>query len=278
VSDIASGSVVVGQRIAGRYGHLWLSANGSYTYTADISTAINSAATGSHLQDDFSYTASDGNGSSSNAATLDITLDRPPLVTASNVALPPSNIVAASSLFSVGNPDSDGDPITQYSFYDGASTASSGEFLLNGAAQPMGTNQPLVVGAAQLSQVTFQTGTGAGDDLYITAYAGSAASNVGHIQVSLTAPPPPPSGPPSISFNDQTVAPSQSVPLTSIFSASGGGITEYEVWFSHPEGGNPALGTVTNNGIPIALDQPVTVANLNGLNYIGSSTRAPNSG
>ena len=77
---------------------------------------------------------------------------------------------------------------------------------------------------------------------------------------------------PAITFNDQTVAPSQSVPLTSIFSVSGSGITEYQVWFSHPEGGNPALGTVTDNGNPIAVDQAVTVASLSGLNYIGSST------
>ena len=272
VSDTASGTVVVGQRIAGRYGHLWLSANGSYTYTADIGSAINSAATGSHLQDVFSYTTGDGNGGSSNTATLDITLDRPPAVTVSNVTLPASNIVAASSLFSVGNPDPDGDPITQYSFYDSSSTPSSGQFLFNGAAQPKGTNQPLVVSAAQLSQVTFQSGTNAGDDLYITAYAGSATSNVGQVVASVTPPPPPPSSAPAITFNDQTVAPSQSVPLTSIFSVSGSGITEYQVWFSHPEGGNPALGTVTNNGIPIALDQPVTVASLNGLSYIGSST------
>ena len=269
VSDTSS-TGVVGQPIAGLYGHLTLNADGSYTYTADISSAINSAATGSHLHDVFTYTAADGNGGNSNAATLNITLDRLPVVTASNVALPPSTIVAVSSLFSPNDPD--GDPITQYSFYDSSITASSGQFLLNGAAQPKGTNQPLVVSAAQLSRVTFQSGTNAGDDLFITAYAGSVASNVGQLVASVTPPPPPAGSAPAITFNDQTVAPSQSVPLTSIFSVSGSGITEYQVWFSHPEGGNPALGMVTNNGIPIALDQPVTVASLSGLNYIGSST------
>ena len=192
VSDTASGTVVVGQRIAGRYGHLWLSADGSYTYTADISAAINSAPTGSHLQDVFSYTASDGNGGSSNTATLDITLDRPPVVTVSNVTLPASSIVAASSLFSVSDPDPDGDPITQYSFYDDSRTAGSGEFLLNGAAQPKGTYQPLFVSAAQLSQVTFEAGAGGtADDLYIAAYDGSMVSNIGHLQVSAAEPPAP---------------------------------------------------------------------------------------
>ena len=78
------------------------------------------------------------------------------MVTVSNVTLPASSIIAASSLFSVSNPD--GDPITSYAFYDDSRTAGSGEFLLSGVAQPKGTYQPLVVSASQLSQVTFEGG------------------------------------------------------------------------------------------------------------------------
>jgi hypothetical protein len=76
-----------------------------------------------------------------------------------------------------------------------------------------------------------------------------------------------------ITPHNQTVANNQAVPLTSIFSVSGTGITQYQVWFSHPEGGNPALGTVTNNGTPIALDQPVPITSLSGLSYTGSATQ-----
>jgi VCBS repeat-containing protein len=212
VSDTAHGTGVVGQPIAGIYGHLTLSANGSYTYTADIASAINSAATGSHLHDVFSYTAGDGNGGISNAATLNITLDRPPVVTASNLALTQNNIVAASSLVGVSDPD--GDPITQYSFYDDSRVASSGEFLLNGVPQPKGTYQPLYVSASQLAQVTFQVGA-AGDDLYIAAYDGSVASNIGHLQVSVAAPPAP-----VVTVSNVTLPQNDVVAASSLFSVS----------------------------------------------------------
>ena len=77
---------------------------------------------------------------------------------------------------------------------------------------------------------------------------------------------------PVVSATNQTVADNQSVPLSSIFSVSGSGITEYQVWFSWPEGGDPAFGSVTDNGTPIALDQWVTVSSLSGLDFIGSGT------
>ena len=129
----------------------------------------------------------------SNIAHLQVSAATPPapVVTASNVTLPQSDIVAASSLFSATNP-AGATPITSYAFYDDSRTASSGEFLLNGVAQPKGTYQPLVVSASQLSQVTFEAGSGGTeDDLYIAAYDGSAASNIAHLQVSAAAPPAP---------------------------------------------------------------------------------------
>ncbi len=228
LSDTASGAGVVGQPIAGRYGHLTLNADGSYTYTADISSAINNAPTGNHLQDVFTYTAGDGNGGSSNATKLDMTLDRVPVVTASNVVLPPSTIVAASSLFSATDPD--GDPITQYSFYDDSRTASSGEFLLNGVAQPKGTYQPLFVTESQLSQVTFEAGAGGTeDDLYIAAYDGSVASNIAHLQVSAAMPPAP-----VVTVADATLPQNDIVPASSLFSvtnpAGASPITQYSFY------------------------------------------------
>ena len=100
-------------------------------------------------------------------------------------------------------------PITRYSFYDDSRTASSGEFLLNGVPQPKGTYQPLFVSVAQLAQVTFQAGT-SGDDLYIAAYDGSVASNIGHLQVSVAG-----------SGHDQTLA------LLSQYMASSFGPSDY---------------------------------------------------
>ena len=78
VSAVAGLSGNVGASLAGAYGHLTLSANGSYSYVADNSAAIAAAATGSHLHDVFGYTASDGLGGTANAS-LDITLNRLPM-------------------------------------------------------------------------------------------------------------------------------------------------------------------------------------------------------
>ena len=85
VSDVAHGAGTVGASLAGIYGHLTLNADGSYSYVADNSSAISSAPTGSHLQDAFAYTVSDGNGGTA-TGTLTVTLDRAPVVTASNTA------------------------------------------------------------------------------------------------------------------------------------------------------------------------------------------------
>ena len=88
VSDATSGAGTVGTSLAGAYGHLTLNANGSYSYVADNSAAIAAAPTGSHLQDTFSYTVSDGNGGTA-TASLTITLDRAPVAsnsTATDVA------------------------------------------------------------------------------------------------------------------------------------------------------------------------------------------------
>ena len=71
VSDATSGAGTVGTSLAGAYGHLTLNANGSYSYVADNSAAIAAAPTGSHLQDTFSYTVSDGNGGTATASLTD---------------------------------------------------------------------------------------------------------------------------------------------------------------------------------------------------------------
>ena len=77
---------------------------------------------------------------------------------------------------------------------------------------------------------------------------------------------------PVVTATNQTVAYDQSIPITDLFSVSGSGITEYKIWFSDPQAGAPALGTVTKNGTPIALNQTVTVSSLSGLEYTGSAT------
>jgi hypothetical protein len=75
-----------------------------------------------------------------------------------------------------------------------------------------------------------------------------------------------------VTAHNQTVSYNQQVSLSNIFTVTGSGISQYQVWFSWPEQGAPALGTVTNNGTSIALDTWVTLASLNGVVYTGSAT------
>ncbi len=157
VSDTAHGAGTVGTSLAGQYGHLTLNADGSYSYVADNTAAIGSGATGSHLQDVFTYTVSDGNSGTANAS-IAITIDRAPVVTATSVALSTGHTtVTASSLFSASDPDSDA--ITTYALEN----TGPGHFVLSGTViEP--NNQEIDVSAAQLSQLTYESVPGAGPD------------------------------------------------------------------------------------------------------------------
>ena len=63
----------------GTYGHLTLNANGSFTYAADITAAIDSAAQGSAPVDTFTYSELDGHGGTA-TQNVSFTVERPPVV------------------------------------------------------------------------------------------------------------------------------------------------------------------------------------------------------
>ena len=168
ISDAAHGAGNVGASLAGTYGHLTLNADGSYSYVADNSSAISSAPTGSHLQDSFAYAVSDGNGGTA-TGTLTVTLDRAPVVTASNTGLNAGTSVAASSLFSASDPD--GNAITTYAFKD----TGGGHFILDGVAEA--NNQEIDVTVAQLSQLTYQSVGGSVDAVQVRVSDGTMWSN-----------------------------------------------------------------------------------------------------
>ena len=116
ISAVSGDAGAVGSNVAGTYGHLTLNADGSYSYIADNSAAINAAATGSHAVDSFTYTVSDGHGGTT-MATLNITLDRPPVVateTATVVALGTVGGTAGTGGTGAlaGDSDPDGDALT----------------------------------------------------------------------------------------------------------------------------------------------------------------------
>ncbi len=232
VSDSAHGAGTLAQPLAGAYGHLTLNPSGSYSYVADMTSAINSAPTGSHPQDAFTYTVSDGKGGSA-SAVLDITLDRPPAVTTSNLTEVPDRTLAASSLFTAIDPD--GAPITAYEFWDSTRDPNSGHFYLNGAQQAAGTI--IEVPASQLGQLTFATGTD-GNALQVRAFDGvswSASDTAAWAPFNVNIAASPPVMPPVVTTSNLTELPGQTLAASSLFAVTDPGglpITEYEFWDS----------------------------------------------
>ena len=125
----------VGASVATTYGHIQINANGSYTYSADNTAAINGGATGSHLTDTVSYTAFDGVGAFG-TANLTITIDRAPVVVASetatvfaaNTATGTAGIAGTGALD--GDSDADGDTLTVTKV--GATTVAAGGTVFDG--------------------------------------------------------------------------------------------------------------------------------------------------
>ena len=101
----------VGSSVAGTYGHITIASNGSYTYTADNTAAIDGAATGSHLTDTFSYTANDGHGGTT-TTNIVVTIDRAPTVVSdapASEALESGSAVTGNVL--TNDSDRDGDTL-----------------------------------------------------------------------------------------------------------------------------------------------------------------------
>ena len=263
VSDTAQGIGTVGSALAGLYGHLTLNADGSYSYVADNTGAIGSAPNGL-LHDSFTYTVSDGNGGTS-SAVLNIAVERPSVVTTSNISENPGLTLAASSLFAVSDPN--GFAITEYQFWDRTSDPASGHFYFNGVE--VADHTVLDVTAAQLSEVTFVTGTDP-NALEVRAFDGvswSAADNAvwAPFNVTVTTPPPP-----VVTTSNLTENPGVALAASSLFAVSDPDtlpITEYQFW---DRTSDPASGHFYLNGVLVPdhtlLD--VTAAQLSEVTFV----------
>jgi large repetitive protein len=203
------------------------------------------------------------NGTWSAAAELDI-IDQggtAPVITPHNQAISANQSVAMTNLVSVT-----GNPITEYRVWFGSPQAGApalGTLTNNGT--PIAVNQSVKL--SSLSGLTYTGAATAGTDkIWVQAYNGSwsSASELDIADLGVLAP--------VVTANNQAVAANQSVALTNLVSATGSGITEYRVWFSSPQVGAPALGTLTNNGTPIAMNQSVKLSSLSGLTYTGAAT------
>ncbi len=109
-----------------------------------------------------------------------------PTVTAASELKAPNLALAASGLFSATA--FGGNSIASYEVED--TTADSGHWVLNGVVEP--TNQAVLVTAAQLSQLSFETGYGT-DTLMVRANDGSQWSSF----TAFTVTPPPNAAPPA---------------------------------------------------------------------------------
>ena len=187
-------------------------------------------------------------------------VDTPATVTGLNVTARQGQSFAASSLFTAR--DADGDAITKYAFWD--TGAGGGHFVLNGVAQ--GAGQEIDVTAAQLSQLSYQSGLGA-DTLWVAAYDGKQWGNWSNsFTVTGQA-----DTAPTVTGSNVTAAHGQSFAASSLFTArdaDGDTISKYAFWDTGTGGGHFVL-----NGVAQGVNQEidVTAAQLSQLSYQSGS-------
>ncbi|WP_375783092.1 AIDA repeat-containing protein [Bradyrhizobium sp. Pha-3] len=154
--------------------------------------------------------------------------DTAPVVTASNVSGIHDHSVAATTLFSTS--DAESDPITQYAFWD---TGGNGHWVVNGVAQA--ANAEIDVAAANLSQVSYVFGPGGSpsDTLYVRANDGSEWSTWTAFTATATNQAPTVSVANVATVSGQTFAAANLVTAT---DADGDAITKYALWDSNTNG------------------------------------------
>jgi V8-like Glu-specific endopeptidase len=195
----------------------------------------------------------------------------PPVVTSKNQSVATGVQAALSSLFNIS-----GSGITQYKVWFGYPEGGAPALgtLTNGGTS-IALDQTVTLSSLN-GWVYTGPATAGTDKIWLQAYNGSWSNSGAWVETDITDPggggPPPGGTAPVVMSKNQSVATGVQVALSSLFNISGSGITQYKVWFGYPEGGAPALGTLTNGGTSIALDQTVTLSSLNGWVYTGPST------
>jgi hypothetical protein len=164
-----------------------------------------------------------------------IEIDPGPVETVVNVTATHGQSFAASSLFTYSDPF--GSAATEYDFWNMGS--SGGHFLLNGVT--LDANRDNIVTAARLSQLTYQSGSGA-DTLWVRANDGAAW---GPWSQSFTVTAPVDLGPMAVPVRtDVSASHGQSITASALFTASdpfGDAIVEYDFWNIGSGGGHFAV-------------------------------------
>ena len=193
---------------------------------------------------------------------------QPPVVTTANLTENAGQILQASNLFSVTDPN--GFAITEYQFWDRTSDSASGHLYFNGVE--VAEHTVLDVTAAQLSEVTFVVGTDP-TALEVRAYDGvnwSASEDALWAPFTVNVTTPPAAQPPVVTTANLTENAGQTLEASNLFSVSdpnGLAITEYQFW---DRTSDPASGHFYFNGVEVAdhtvLD--VTAAQLSEVTFV----------
>ena len=149
-------------------------------------------------------------------------VDHAPVVTATDYSANHNQSIAAASLFSVL--DADSDAITAYQIEDLTADATSGSWIVDGLTQPAG--QPIDVTPAQLLNAKFQSGMGS-DQLQVRASDGELWSDWTTFNVSVPA-----NHAPVVMGGDATVKFNTATSVSSFFNATdadGDAIMSYQV-------------------------------------------------
>ncbi|MFO1247560.1 MAG: autotransporter-associated beta strand repeat-containing protein [Alphaproteobacteria bacterium] len=198
-----------------------------------------------------------------------VTTDNAPTVTTANLSRRAGQAIAAANLFTAS--DADGDTITRYQLWDENTDPNSGYFVVNGVAQ---AGQTLIdVSAAQLSQVSFVTGTTASDAIQIRAFDGIAWSAVSGKWAPFTIAPAPNHAPVVTTANinasrNQTIAASS---LFTVADADNDPITRYQFW---DENADPGSGHFVLNGVDQAGQTliDISASQLSQLSFVAGNT------
>ena len=202
----------------GIYSQFQIKSSGSET----LVTENNNISTLDYLEGVTYIQFSDGTYDTVTSAFKPASQDTGPVETVSNLTATHGESFAASSLFSYSDPV--GSAATEYDFWD---TGGGGDyFALNDTA--LGANQHNIITAAQLSQLTYQSGSGT-DTLWVRANDGTLW---GPWSNAFTVTAPIDSGPVE-TVSNLTATHGESFAAASLFSYSdpvGSAATEYDFW------------------------------------------------
>jgi hypothetical protein len=192
-----------------------------------------------------------------------VTPNSPPVITGSSFFSGVNQATAAATMIA-STSDPDGDPITQYAFYD--TGAGGGHFVLSGVTQASGTW--IVVDAANLANLSYVGGTTSGNEaLYMVASDGKTWSE----SYTITAATVVTGQSPLVIGKNVNVAVSGSTAASSMIDQiypNNGAIIQYAFYDTGTGGGHFVLNGVTQaSGAWIV----VTAANLANLSYVGGT-------